>query len=466
MAFAAAGMFTLPADDGCSRRGALAAQRTPGSVATSSLVVNENGRHLQRDGAPFFWLGDTGWLLFQSATREDAEFYLERRAEQGFTVIQAAIVMGEEIGVGAMPLAGTLKANVYGDQAFVAGDPTRPALTAGSDPRLADEYDYWDHVDYIVERASAHGLTLALAPLFVGYTGPGYRYLTPERSFDFGLFLGRRYGGAAHVIWILGGDNTPSTAAAQHLWNELARGITVGTAGGEDYERTLMTYHINGDNSSSLWFHDAAWLDFNMVQVWGKEPQIYPHVLKDYQLAPVRPTGLGEGSYEDSPQYPTRPIDSLKVRQQAYWSYFAGGYHTYGNTNVWNFGTYTSAVTDDWRRAVESEGARHLSVLARLWTSLPWWTFEPAPTLVDGASAIAGTVAIRSTTGELGLVYLPASSTATVNLTTLARVSATATWIDPRTGAATAAGRASGTTASFRSPPGWVDALLLLEARE
>ncbi|MHB8898265.1 MAG: apiosidase-like domain-containing protein [Thermoguttaceae bacterium] len=57
--------------------------------------MSQNGRHLvDAEGQPFFWLGDTAWLLFQMTTREDAELYLKTRASQGFTVIQAAIVMG------------------------------------------------------------------------------------------------------------------------------------------------------------------------------------------------------------------------------------------------------------------------------------------------------------------------------------------------------------------------------------
>ena len=41
------------------------------------------------------WATRRGTLL-QIPNREDAELYLATRAEQGFTVIQAAIVMGEE----------------------------------------------------------------------------------------------------------------------------------------------------------------------------------------------------------------------------------------------------------------------------------------------------------------------------------------------------------------------------------
>jgi len=129
----------------------------------SGLRVSENGRYLiRRDGTPFFWLGDTAWLLFQMTTREDADLYLKTRARQGFSVIQAALVMGEE------RVGGTLRPNRYGDLAFEGGNPLRPALKPGKS-------DYWDHADDIVERAGSYGLTLGLLPLFVGYGGDGYR---------------------------------------------------------------------------------------------------------------------------------------------------------------------------------------------------------------------------------------------------------------------------------------------------
>src|SRR3954468_13205311 len=42
------------------------------------LKVSSNKRFfIKVDGKPFFWLGDTGWLLFVKCTREDALEYLD-----------------------------------------------------------------------------------------------------------------------------------------------------------------------------------------------------------------------------------------------------------------------------------------------------------------------------------------------------------------------------------------------------
>lgn len=52
----------------------------------SNLAVN--GRHLERDGKPFFWLADTIWTAFTNPTDDEWIEYLDRRAAQGFNVLQ------------------------------------------------------------------------------------------------------------------------------------------------------------------------------------------------------------------------------------------------------------------------------------------------------------------------------------------------------------------------------------------
>ena len=41
------------------------------------LMVSANHRYLQTaNGKPFFWLGDTGWLLPEKLNRDEAAYYL------------------------------------------------------------------------------------------------------------------------------------------------------------------------------------------------------------------------------------------------------------------------------------------------------------------------------------------------------------------------------------------------------
>ena len=123
-----------------------------------------------------------------------------------------------------------------------------------------------------------------------------------------------------------------------------------------------MGYHPFGRTSSSLWFHQEKWLDFNMFQSghrrydqaslnsWddnaGKETFFgednWRYVERDRQAQPAKPTLDGEPSYEQIPQGlhdPSQPFwQDCDVRRYAYWSVFAGSAgHTYGSNAVMQF---------------------------------------------------------------------------------------------------------------------------------
>ena len=53
------------------------------------LQVAKNGRYLVNGDTPFFWMGDTAWLLFHKLTIEETYVYLRNRRDKGFNVIQA-----------------------------------------------------------------------------------------------------------------------------------------------------------------------------------------------------------------------------------------------------------------------------------------------------------------------------------------------------------------------------------------
>src|SRR5689334_25230771 len=100
------------------------------------LAVSDNHRFFVNEkGEPFFWLGDTGWLLFSKLTREEADQYLEDRRKKGFNVIQVMVLHS----VGAV--------NVYGDTALFNADVSRPKTTPGNSFADKLQYDYWDHID-------------------------------------------------------------------------------------------------------------------------------------------------------------------------------------------------------------------------------------------------------------------------------------------------------------------------------
>src|SRR6185312_14960810 len=84
------------------------------------LRISANHRYFTANNKPFFWLGDTGWLLFSKLTQQDAEKYLETRKEQGFNLIQVMVVHS------------TAEVNAYGDSALVNHNIATPCVTPGN----------------------------------------------------------------------------------------------------------------------------------------------------------------------------------------------------------------------------------------------------------------------------------------------------------------------------------------------
>ena len=60
------------------------------------------------------------------------------------------------------------------------------------------------------------------------------------------------------------------------------------------------------------------------------------------------------------------------IRRQACWSWFAGGYHTYGNGNVWHFDTCKPELTQTWTEAVRSARAATLRHSRRFLERIEW----------------------------------------------------------------------------------------------
>jgi hypothetical protein len=277
------------------------------------LRVSENKRFLvTADGQPFFWLGDTAWELFHRLTREEADRYLQQRARNGFTVIQA-VALAEFDGLGAP--------NAYGQTPLRDNDPGQP------------NEQYFAHVDWIVARANALGLYVGFLPTWgdkwnKGKFGVGPEIFTPTSAERYGEWLGRRYKDAG-VIWILGGDRAIEHDGHADVIRGMARGLRTGDAAAH-----LITFHPPGGQTSSTWFHDEPWLDFNMRQN-GHSTEFtgrYDQTRADYDRTPIKPVLDGEPIYEDHPvAFDARRFGhsiTADVRRPLYWDLFSGALAT------------------------------------------------------------------------------------------------------------------------------------------
>ena len=419
--------------------------------------VSESGRFLvTEDGRPFFYLGDTAWELFHRLTREDAVRYLQFRADQGYTVIQA---------VALAELDGLTVPNAYGDLPLVDRDPTRPATTPGSNPANRAEYDYWDHVDFIVDEAEKRGLHVALLPTWgrwvVNPQNPSDVVFDEAKAEAYGRFIGKRY--ASHpIIWVLGGDRR--TDGVENVWRALARGIAIGTSGREDYSRVTMTFHPCGACTSSTAFHDDAWLDFNMHQTGhglAAQTHSWSRIAADYARTPIKPVIDGEPLYED------HPLDfrsaqngyslDAHVRQRAYWDVFAGAAgHTYGNHAVWQFYSAGRAPVNGplmyWTHAIRRPGAAQIPLVRKLIESRDYLSRVPDQSLV--VDTLTGADHIQATRGNgYAFIYSAQGRPFEIVMGKISGDSLVAHWFNPRSGDALELGRFANTGTQRFMPP-------------
>ena len=72
-------------------------------------------------------------------------------------------------------LAGVLRETSKLGLPLIDKDPTRPAVSPGDNPNNPQEYDSWDHVDYIIDEANKDGLYVALLPTWGRWLGVNER---------------------------------------------------------------------------------------------------------------------------------------------------------------------------------------------------------------------------------------------------------------------------------------------------
>jgi len=396
-------------------------------LQAQSLNVSENGRYLvTTDGKPFFYLGDTAWELFHKLDRQEADLYLENRAAKGFTVIQAVVLS---------QLNGLDEPNPYGATPVIDKNPSKT------------NEKYFEHVDYIVNKAESLGLMIGMLPTWGSYwshDNPNSLIFNPENANDFGQFLGKRYQNKP-IIWILGGDQNINNEDERKTIEAMARGLRQGDQG-----EHLITFHPRGPGLSSDYFHNAEWLDFNMFQsshgAHDHDNGLYAE--HDYKLKPAKPTLDGEPRYECIPAgfyfdgFNRQDLfDDYDARQAAYWSILSGACgHTYGNNNIWQMydlkrNSIIGAHTP-WHQALNHPGAFQMSLLKKLFTSRAYNQLVPSSELiVDGPQS--GGAKIKSALAEDGsfaFIYSPRGSKFSVDKSLFAGEKLAEVWFDPRYG--------------------------------
>lgn len=409
---------------------------------TGPLKVSENGRFLVKEnGDPFFWLGDTGWLLFGKLNREEADKYLEDRRARGFNVIQVMVLHS----IGA--------ANFYGDSALINQDLSKPLVSEGNSAFDSLQYDFWDHVDYVVDKAAEKGLYMALVPVWGTNVKNGH--VSVKQAELYTKFITDRYKNRPNIIWLNGGDIKGSDSIK--VWQAMGKGLR------QNDPNHLITFHPRGRTTSTDWFHNEDWLDFNMFQsghrrydqdTSANEKKHYGEdnwkfVQYDYALKPVKPTIDGEPSYEGIPQglhdiTEVRWKDS-DVRRYGYWSVFAGAFgYTYGQNSVMQMhnpkdkgSAYGSHQY--WDDALNEPGAKQMIYLKELMLSRPFLERVPDQSLIaDNGEKYNYQVGTRGK--DYAFIYTYNGRNIKVNMAKISGNKVKASWFNPRDGKTTVIG--------------------------
>lgn len=388
------------------------------------LMVSENQRYLvHKDGTPFFYLGDTAWELFHRLNEKEVEAYLENRRAKGFTVIQAVILA---------ELDGLKTPNAYGDVPLVDMDLLTPN----------EKYYKW--VDRVIKMAEAKGLYIGLLPTWGDKVdkqwGVGPEIFNPMYAGLYGVWLARRYKKFKNIIWINGGDRWGGDGNYS-IWEALGSSIK------KEDKNHLMTFHPSGECSSSQWFHNSSWLDFNMAQTGHcqRSYQIYEKlIVRDYNKTPVKPCMDGEPRYENHPVC-WKPdslgwFDDVDVRQAMYWNLFSGSCgHTYGCHDIWQMLTSgrdpVGLARGNWKTSLDLPGAYDVIHARRLMESYDWASRVPSQEIIisENTDYFHKIVAIRGK--GYALIYFPNGEKTTLDVSPVAKGKGVIQkWMNPRNG--------------------------------
>lgn len=340
------------------------------------LTISENGKYFMEGDQPFFWLGDTAWLMLQKLDKEEVYTYLRNRKELGYNVIQTVLIHSFK------------------------GRKVMGSLALGL--KDVEKGEYWEFCDWAFKTAQDMGLYMGVLPAWGSVVKEGI--LNLENMEKYAHFLGERYRDNPNLIWILGGDVRGD--AAPEVYRKEGEIL-------KSYNpQRLIGFHPFGRTSSSLWFHNESWLDFNMFQSghrrydqaqlgeWddnkAKEEffgeDSWKYVERDLGYSQIKPTLDGEPSYEGIPQglhNPHNPYwEEWDARRYAYWSVFAGAAgHTYGNNAIMQFhhqpdqaGAY--GVRETWQKALHYPGAGQMRYLKELMMSVDFIHGRPADSML------------------------------------------------------------------------------------
>ncbi len=334
------------------------------------MTLGVRNNYLFKSNKPFFWLGDTAWLLFQNLNMEEIKRYLRNRGGLGYNVIQSVLIYSSP------------KTTDINEMSHGYKNP--------------NDMEYWKEILEVVDYAKELNIYMALLPTWGSLVKNNA--LNIDEAKDLANFLGQYFKDKENIIWVLGGDVRGDVNP--ELFN------TMGKILKEYNPNRLVTFHPFGRTGSYLWFNDKSWLDFNMFQSghrrydqltlssWDDKSMnedsfgedSFKYVIKNNSYKIKKPCLDAEPSYEGIVQ----GLHDLKepywearhVRRYAYWSVFEGACgFTYGNNAIIQCHTKDKkgsyGVRESWEDGLHSPGGSQMQYLKNLMESVDFTKGAP-----------------------------------------------------------------------------------------
>jgi hypothetical protein len=326
-------MSTASASSGFNRRGDGSWQAGALPAPGQFMTLSADKSHLINTftNQPVFITGDTAYALaVQLASNSDIETYLADRQAKGINLIWVALV---DYG---------FHGNAKIERDALGHNP----WNGGADfTEMSDAKAYWNHVDYVLQRAGAHGIVVLAGTAFTATFDKcdSRYYATMATSSDatmraYGAFLGKRYRSYPNIIWLMGGDanfNLCGIGSANKL-NDVATGIM-----SEDANHLMAIEATNnnwGEPSATHWAsysrgarNPKGWITLGTIYPKGlpsktfalEIDQIVDQNAAERGAAPFVPYFSMEDPYEKEPN--EAPYSSQQLRQEGLHGGSSGG---------------------------------------------------------------------------------------------------------------------------------------------
>ena len=390
------------------------------------LRISANGSYLEdQDGTPFPIVGEAAWSMAAQLSPPDVIVYLNDRQAKGFTAIMISAIERQ--------FASNAPRNYSNQHPFVSGD---------ADWSVRNE-SYWSHLDYILNEAKNRNILVFLFPAYIGFECGDQGWCAEMHSqtdadmTGYGEWLGNRYGNQGNIVWVHGGDaNANSFAGAYSRVAAIASGIKSKDS------NHLHTAHSAPERSAVDDY--AGLIDLNTTYSYS-DPQ--REIQNDYQRVSALPFTYIEGAYEN--EHSSTVMD---WQRQALTAYLGGALlgHFFGNCPIWHFGSDPSwCGLLNWQAQLESVGSKSMANIGRLMKSREWWKLQPdynTQVVISGkGSGTSYKAAARASDGKTVMVWFPAVSKATIEMSKINGAQAKAWWWNPNDNTSTLIGTYAGT---------------------